>query len=142
MNIPDVNVLVSAFRTDAVHYEVSERWLRTTIEAGEADRLARFAVVSGFLRVVTNVRAFDPPSEMPDALARVDFLLATGEVRWLKSGPGYWDSLKRLLESAPIRANLVSDAHIAAIALNEGATVVTLDRDFKRLKPVKTRFLI
>jgi toxin-antitoxin system PIN domain toxin len=141
MNIPDVNVLVSAFRTDAVHYEVSERWLRTTIEAGEPIGLLD-AVVTGFLRVVTNVRAFDPPSEMPDAQARVDYLLAMGEVRWLKSGPGYWDSLKRLLESAPNRANLVSDAHIAAIALNEGATVVTLDRDFKRLKPVKTRFLI
>lgn len=141
MNIPDVNVLVSAFRTDAVHYEVSEHWLRSAIEQGEPIGLLD-AVVAGFLRVVTSVRAFDPPSEMADALERIDYLLATNEVRWLKSGPGYWDSLKRLLESAPIRANLVSDAHIAAVALNEGATVVTLDRDFKRLKPVKTKFLI
>lgn len=47
--------------------------------------------------------------------------------------------LRGLLERAGTGGNLTNDAHLAALALEHGATIVSFDRDFGRFEGVRSR---
>jgi hypothetical protein len=70
MILPDVNVLVYAHREDAPNHAAYRDWLTRVIASDEAYGMADI-VLSGFLRVVTHPRVFNPPSTMEQALAFV-----------------------------------------------------------------------
>ena len=75
MQSPDVNVLVNAFREDAVHHERCRRWLDDAVSDRHPVSLSEL-VLSGVLRVLTHPRVFHPPTPSGDAMAFVDSLLA------------------------------------------------------------------
>ncbi len=77
MLIPDVNVLVGALRPDSPSHDSLRQWLADAVAGEEPVGLVDVAV-SGFLRVVTHPRIFDPPTEMTPAVAAVDALLSAG----------------------------------------------------------------
>jgi toxin-antitoxin system PIN domain toxin len=104
--------------------------LRPGVDLFDGSALVDVAV-TGFLRVVTHPRIFDPPTEMSLALAAVDGLLSAGCL-WVASSERHWSILKGRLVSATARGNLVGDAHLAAVSIEHGATLVSADRDFAR----------
>ena len=53
-------------------------------------------------------------------------------VRMLEPGERHWDILSQLLTDAQVTGPLVTDAALAALALEHGASVCTLDRAFFR----------
>jgi toxin-antitoxin system PIN domain toxin len=130
--LPDVNVLVSAFRVESEGHEQYRRWL-TRLVAG-ADVLALHdAVLAGFLRVVTNARIITPPAPTPLAVAFLERLTGARRVHWLPSAPSTWTHLAELVaDDRAIAANLVPDAHLAAVCLAHGAALATADRGFAR----------
>ena len=130
MLIPDVNVLVGALRPDSPFHDVLRPWLAEAV-AGEQPVGFPDVAVSGFLRVVSHPRIFDPPTEMTVAATAVDSLLSAGCL-WVASSERHWSILKGLLVSAKARGNLVSGAHLAAISIEHGATLVSADRNFAR----------
>lgn len=130
MLIPDVNVLVGALRPDSPSHDSLRQWLAQAVAGQEPVGLVDVAV-SRFLRVVSHPRIFDPPTEMTRAVSAVDDLLSAGCL-WVGSGERHWMVLKQLLVSAKARGNLVSDAHLAAVSIEHGATLVSADRDFAR----------
>ena len=69
MQSPDVNVLVCAFREDAVHHERCRTWLEKSLRDRERVGLSEL-VLSGVLRVLTHPRVFDPPTPSEEAIAR------------------------------------------------------------------------
>jgi len=131
MVIPDVNVLVNAFRPDAEHHSICHSWLDTTINAPSQFGLASNAL-SGFLRIVTHPKVFVQPSPLEEALDYCDLLLGVEHSVVLNPGSRHWAIFSGLCNQASVRGNLVPDAWFAALAIEHGCEWVTLDRDFAR----------
>lgn len=86
-----------------------------------------------FLRVSTNPRVFEPPLSPARAMEVVDELLALPGTRTLGETQGFWRSYRTVAEGLQVRANLVPDAHLAALLLANGVqTLYTNDADFRR----------
>ncbi len=138
MLIPDVNVLVGAFREDAPGHAALREWLDAALR-GDAVVGVLDAVLCGFLRIVTHPRIFDPPTPLDAALDFGNRLRGHDRVVVLEPGPRHWSVFARLCREADARGNLVPDAYLAALALERGAELVTLDRDFARFPGLRWR---
>ncbi len=92
--------------------------------------------VDAFLRISTNPRASREPLSPPAAWKIVDAWLDAGPVWVPVPGPGHRDLLRGLILDGDLRANLVSDASFAALALEYGLSVVSADSDFARFPTV------
>lgn len=136
MKIPDLNVLIGAFRADAVGHVALREWLRRTLSDGETLGLTP-AVGTGVVRVLTNSRVFNAPDTVEDALGHIDVLRSNPAVVEVGPGPRHWEIFARLCRDADARGNIVADAAHAAIAIEHGATWVTLDRDFARFSGLR-----
>ena len=131
MILPDVNVLVRAFREDAPGHESSRRWLERAL-AGEAAFGLSDLVLSGFLRVTTHPRIFDPPTPLAKALEFAEVLRARQNVVLLSPGRRHWKVFTRLCRDADASGNLIPDAYLAALAIESGSEWITTDSDFGR----------
>lgn len=131
MKAPDVNVLVHALREDSSEHERANEWLIDTVNGDEQVGLVD-SVLTGFVRVVTNRRTFIEPTPLDRALSQIDELIATPGVIRIIPGPQYWKIFSRMCRDADARGNLISDAAHAAVAVENGGTWVSLDRDFAR----------
>jgi uncharacterized protein len=129
--LPDVNVLVIAHRTDQAGQDEMRAWLESEVNSNRPFALADVAV-AGFLRIVTNPRIFPHPTPLSEAVKVVDDLAADRGCVPVAAGPRHWSILRGLLTDGDARGNLVPDAHLAAIAVEHGATVATRDRGFAR----------
>lgn len=129
--MPDVNVLVGAFRSDAEHHAPLRSWLETALSSGETIGVTA-AVAAGTVRVLTHPRVFRRPDSTADAVRHLQTLRSNPSVVEVAPGPQHWSIFTRLCCDADARGNLVADAAHAAVAIEHGATWVTLDRDFAR----------
>ncbi|MCZ7649560.1 MAG: type II toxin-antitoxin system VapC family toxin [Planctomycetota bacterium] len=131
MHLLDVNVLVYAYRADAPRHDVYRVWLERLVNGDESFAVADL-VFSGFLRVVTHPKVFNPPSPLDKALAFVNILRARPNFVALAPGARHWELFVRLCETGQAKGNLVPDAYLAALAIESGCTWVTSDGDFDR----------
>ncbi|MGI8618812.1 MAG: type II toxin-antitoxin system VapC family toxin [Gemmatimonadaceae bacterium] len=138
MILPDVNVLVSAARDDAQRHVECRRLLIDSLAARRPVALPDF-VVSGFLRVITHPRIFTPPTAIADALEFIASLRANASVVLLQPGPAHWDIFAGLCRAVEARGNLIPDAYLAALAIEQGAELVSADRDFTRFPGLRWR---
>jgi toxin-antitoxin system PIN domain toxin len=130
--LPDVNVLVYAFRREALRHEQYAAWLADVV-AGEDELALHDTSLSGFVRIVTNPRVVPTPAPTPLALEFVTRLRAARRSRWVGSSDPSWTRLGRLVQAdRGLAGNLVPDAHLAALALAHGCRVATADRGFAR----------
>jgi toxin-antitoxin system PIN domain toxin len=136
--IPDVNVLVGAYRIDAPEHERLRAWLESAVRGREAVGLTD-AVLTGFVRVVTHPRVFIEPTPLEVALAQADAIRGAEGVHRVGPGPRHWPIFAELCRGGSARGNLVADAAHAATAIEAGATWITLDRDFARFPGLRWR---
>jgi uncharacterized protein len=134
--LPDVNVLVLAHRRDHDEHDLVRSWLEDEVNSDSPFALADTAV-AGFLRIVTNPRIYERPTKLSTALSFVDGLVEQPTCVAVAAGPNHWPILRRVLVAADARASLVPDAHLAAIAIEQGATIATRDRGFARFGEVR-----
>jgi len=131
MLLPDVNVLVYAFRGDSEFHDECLKWLQETVNSPQPFALSEL-VLSGFVRVVTNPRQWHVPSSLEEAFELSDRLLRRPNCTVLRPGARHWEIFTELCRGSAARGNLVSDAYHAALALEHGATWVSVDGDFGR----------
>ncbi len=131
MILLDVNILVYAFREDAPEHAKFRGWLEGVVSA-QSDFATSDLILSGFLRVVTHPRVFDPPSPLERALEFANALRSQPNCVSLTPGDRNWEIFERLCRESSARGNLIPDAYIAALALESGSELVTTDRDFSR----------
>ena len=132
MILPDVNVLVYAFRREAEGHDRYATWLAEVVAGADELALHDHALI-GLVRVVTNPRIMPKPAPTSLALEFVARLQAANRARWLPAGPASWRRLDTLThQDRGIRANLVPDAYLAALALAHGCRLATADRGFAR----------
>ena len=136
MILPDVNVLVLAHRRDHDEHDQVRSWLEDEVNSDSPFALADLAV-SGFLRIVTNPRIYQRPSRLATAVEFIDGLVEQPICIAVSAGPNHWPIFRRVLVAADARGNLVPDAHLAAIAIEHGATIATRDRGFARFADVR-----
>jgi uncharacterized protein len=138
MILIDVNVLVYAHRADAPNHAAFRSWLTAVVSGDEAFGMSDL-VLSGFVRIVTHPRIFDPPSELADALAFCRDLRQQPNCVRVEPGPRHWEIFVRLCREHGAKGNLVADAYLAALALESGSEWITTDRDFARFAPLRWR---
>lgn len=129
MIIPDVNIIVGALRLDDPRHSLLADWLAAAVRDPEPVGLPLF-VLAGAVRVVTHPKVFRDPTPLACVISDLERLVAEPGVVVL--GEARFATLARLCRQADARGNLVPDAHLAALAIDHGATLVTLDRDFAR----------
>lgn len=128
MIIVDVNVLIYAFNADAPQHERAREWLERALSGSEVIGVP-WAVIHGFLRITTNTRIGLP---MNEALAIVNEWFRSAAVTLVEPGARYWSILQGFLVDGRNDRELVSDAHLAALAIENNASVCSTDRDFDR----------
>lgn len=131
MILVDTNLLVYAtFAEDPVHQQ-ARAWLDDRLKGAARVGLPWSSLV-GFVRIVTNPRIFSEPASIHDAWRRVTNWLDCPCV-WVPSPTErHREVLGRLLVAGKITANLVHDAHLAALAIEHGLTLCSADSDFAR----------
>lgn len=138
MILPDVNVLVYAHREDAADHAAWKAWLKEAVTGDEPFGLAG-PVVSGFLRIVTHPRIYPDPTPMATAVDAIARLRDRPNALSVSAGPRHWEIFARLLNESGATGNLVSDAYLAALAIEYGAELITTDRDFARFDGLRWR---
>ena len=96
-------------------------------------------MLSAFVRVVTNRRVFGNPSTPAEALAFTRQLLSPPNCVPVRPGPGHWGLFDSLCRKHEVTGNLVADAYLAAIAMEAGCELMTVDRDFARFTGLRWR---
>ncbi len=136
MQLPDVNLLIYAHREDAPEHGRYAAWLRGLAEANEPFAVAE-VVLASFLRLVTNGKIFDPPTPMKTAIGFCQHLVEWPRAVLVAPSRRHWDLFAALC--ADIHGPLVSDAYLAALAIEHGCELVTTDSDFARFKGLRWR---
>jgi uncharacterized protein len=136
--VPDVNVLVYAYREDAEDHDRYRAWLEG-VAASEAPFGTVDVVLAGFLRTVTHPRVFDPPSPIHHALRFVEELEGRPNAVPIHPGPRHREIFTGLCRDAGVKGNLVADAYLAAVAIESGSEWITTDRDFARFRGLTWR---
>lgn len=131
MILPDVKVLIYAFRADLPQHAVCRSWLMSVI-SGDARFGLSPAVLSAVVRITTNVRAFKSPSAVEEAFGFCEDLLGQPHCQVVEPGERHWEIFRRLCIETDTRGPRVSDTWFAALAIEWGCEWVTLDRDYAR----------
>jgi uncharacterized protein len=136
VQLPDVNILIYAHREDAPEHDRYAEWLKALTASVEPFALSDM-VLSGFLRVVTNQKIFHPPTPMDTALAFCLRLVDWPRASLITPGRRHWELFTALCRD--IKGPLVSDAYIAALAIEHGCELITTDSDFARFSGLRWR---
>ena len=138
MILPDVNVLVHAFRSDSGDHRLCRRWLDGVVN-GDARYGMAPQVLASVLRVTTHPRIFAQPSDLAEATEFCELLLDQPHCEPIRPGGRHWQIFSSLLAEVEARGNLVADAWFAALAIEAGCEWITLDRDYERFPGLRSR---
>jgi toxin-antitoxin system PIN domain toxin len=129
--LPDLNVLINAHRADSPLHVGCRDWLRSVYAGDEVFALCA-PVLIGLVRILTHPRVFTPPDTHEQAFAFVNSLLSHPNATLLNPGRDHVRLFETLCRSSHACGNLVTDAYLAALAIETGATIVSGDLDFAR----------
>lgn len=138
MLIADVNVFLYAHRHESPRHDEHRRWLADALVASEPFGVSE-AVLASFVRIVTNHRIYRQPTSSQLALEFCAAMLDAPAAIPVRAGPRHWGIFAELCRATGARANVVSDAFLAALAIESGATWVTTDRGFARFPGLRWR---
>ena len=138
MIIPDINLLVYAYNDGAPHHEAAKRWWEGLVNGAERVGVP-WVVSTGFLRVMTHPRALTAPISQASAIAHVQDWFRYAHVTPINPGVEHLAHLEQDLVAAGVGADLVTDAHIAALAMEYQAEVHSNDSDFGRFPGLRWR---
>ncbi|MGH7910696.1 MAG: TA system VapC family ribonuclease toxin [Candidatus Dormibacteraceae bacterium] len=128
-----MNVLVYAFRREAVDHDRYATWLSEALAGSELALVE--AVLLGMVRIVTSRRIMADPAPTPLALLFVEALLEAPRARLLSPTRATWNRLRTIVtDDAQVRGPLVPDAWLAALAVSHGCRLATADRGFARFQ--------
>jgi toxin-antitoxin system PIN domain toxin len=136
MILPDVNVLIYAFRKDVPQHADCRTWLVNIVTSDAPFGLSPLALAA-VVRITTNPRVFRAPSEVAEAFSFCENLLTQPHCWIVEPGERHWDIFKRLCIQTDTRGSRATDAWFAALAIESGCEWITLDRGFARFPGLK-----
>jgi uncharacterized protein len=132
----DANLLIYAINKDSAHHHKAHAWLQATLSGTTAVGLA-WIVALAFLRITTRANVMNNPLPPERAIAYLDSWLELPHVTLVHPGEQHWPILRNLLQVSGTSGNLTSDAHLAALAIEQGYTIYSTDHDFRRFAGLK-----
>ena len=138
MILPDVNVLLYAFRDDSVDHARYRGWLDGVVNGAEAYGMSP-QVLASVVRLATHPRIYAAPARLDDALSFARVLLEQPTCTVVQPGARHFSLFEDLCRRATATGNLVQDAWLAALALETGCEWITTDGDFARFPGLRWR---
>jgi uncharacterized protein len=136
--VVDANVLLYAVDAESAHHDRSRSWLDASLAGAEAVGLAWVAILA-FIRIGTNPSIFSTPLTVAEAAGQVETWLGAPAAVVAQPTARHAALLRGLLSETGTAGNLTTDAHLAALAIEHGADIVSWDRDFGRFQGVQHR---
>jgi len=136
MILPDVNVLIDAFRKDAVRHNLSNYWLNSVVDSTVPFGISRL-VLAAVIRLTTDRRVYKDPSSLSEAMNFANYLLDQPHCRTIEPGEVHWDIFTRLCVETNTTGPRITDAWYAALAIEHDCEWITFDRDFARFPGLK-----
>ncbi|WP_102143305.1 TA system VapC family ribonuclease toxin [Mycobacterium hubeiense] len=131
----DANVLLYAVDTDSPFHEPAHAWLESTLNGNRRVGIP-WSSLTAFVRIATHPRALREPMTAHEAWSFVDDWL-DAPTTWIpQPGRAHREVLGRLVRDLDLRANLVSDAVLAALCIEHGLVMVSADSDFARFTEI------
>ncbi len=138
MIIPDVNILLYAYNSGAKKHSLALPWWESTLHDRTPVGLPWISIL-GFIRIITSLRSVERPLPVATAIAHVNSWLKVPSVRILPPGERHAAILFELLENLGTAGNLTTDAHLAALAIEYRAELISCDTDFARFPHLRWR---
>lgn len=138
MILADVNVLLYAFRSDAVDHQRYRTWLEDVVSGPGVYGMSPQAL-SSVVRIATHPKIYAKPSRLADALAFSEILLNQPNCQIVQPGPRHWEIFASLCKQTGSAGNIVQDAWLAALAIETGCEWITEDHDFARFPGLRWR---
>jgi hypothetical protein len=135
--VVDANILLYAHDSSDARHPAAARWLESTFGGSDAVGLALMTVLA-FIRIASDPRVYAMPMLTADAIGLVESWLQRTNVQLIGPTGGHWRTLSGIAASGQARGPMTTDAHLAALALEHGATLATVDRDFSRFAGLRT----
>jgi len=136
MILPDANLLLYAEDTLSSQHERARIWWDGVLSGSETVNLC-WPVINAFIRIATNARIHDCPLLASEAVARVNSWMEQPCVRVVGPTEFHWSIFQKQIHESATLGNLVSDAHLAALAIEHASTLYSTDRDFARFPSLK-----
>ena len=136
MKLLDANILLYAYDSSSVHHSTCRSWLDATLNSEETIALP-WQTLLAFVRIATNPRAVRQPLSGPDACEIVSSWLDRLNVAVIGAGDRFWEIFQAQVSDAQVSGPLVTDAALAALAFEHGATLCSTDSDFRRFRGLK-----
>ena len=138
MILPDVNVLIYAFRDDSPQHENCRQWLEDVINGPAAYGIST-QVLAAVARITTNPRIYPNPSRLEDVFAFSQTLLTQPNTTLVLPGARHWMIFEDLCHKCGATGNLLQDAWFAALAIEWDCEWITTDRDYNRFPRLRWR---
>jgi toxin-antitoxin system PIN domain toxin len=132
----DANILLYAEDSLNPNHEGARAWWDTQLSGSSIVCLC-WTVLCAFIRIATNPRIFEYPLSLEQALDRVQSWLDQPCTRVIRPTERHWTIFQQMLVDGQALANLVTDAHLAALAIEHGCELVSTDSDFARFPKLK-----
>jgi len=136
MILVDANLLLYAYDPSSPHHQPARDWMERTLSDTEHIGLSWMTILA-FVRISTSPRPLEHPLSISEAVATVSGWLQHPLVTVLSPGERHWEILRDLATTGQAEGHLVMDAHLAALAIEHGATLASADRDFTRFPGLK-----
>ena len=138
MILPDVNVLLYAFRRDSARHAEYRKWLEEAINTDAAYGISP-QVLASLIRISTHPGIYVNPATLSEAVSFCDAVLEAPNCAVIQPGERHWAILTDLCRQARATGNLVQDAWFAALAIESGCEWITTDRDYARFPRLRWR---
>ena len=136
MILVDTNILLYAEDRLSLHHEEARQWWDAQL-SGESPVCLCWSILNSFIRVSTNRQIFEKPLTMKQAIIRVQSWFDQPCVRLIHPTESHWQIFQVMLLEGQAKANLVADAHLAAMAIEHGCILYSTDSDFSRFPKLK-----
>ena len=138
MILVDANVLLYAEDELNPHHGTARDWWDTQL-SGASPVCLCWTVLGAFIRISTNPRVFEYPLSLDQSLFRVQSWLNQPCTRVVHPTDRHWSVFRKMLVEGQAVANLVTDAHLAALAIEHDCELISTDTDFSRFPGIKWR---
>ena len=138
MIVPDLNLLVFAYNQAAPFHNDARRWWEGLVNGTERVGIP-WVGAAGFVRLMTHRSAIDQPVTPSEAIDTIESWFRYPHVTPLNPGAEHLSLFRQALAAAGVGGNLVTDAHVAALAMEYQAEVHSNDTDFGRFPGLRWR---
>ncbi|HMK66534.1 MAG TPA: type II toxin-antitoxin system VapC family toxin [Thermodesulfobacteriota bacterium] len=138
MILVDANILLYAEDKENLHHEKARQWWDAQL-SGVSPVCLCWTVIKAFIRIGTNSRIFERPLSLEQSIFRVQSWLDQPCTRIINPTARHWTVFQKMLSEGQAAGNLVTDAHLAALASEHGCELISTDTDFSRFPGIKWR---